>query len=61
MSERDPRSPFAAIPERYAAAATELGRRLSFPVNSKVALAQQLGGAQASLNVGKETASVSSC
>ncbi len=60
MSEREERSPFATIPERYAGAATELGRRLRFPVDSKAALAEQLGGTQASLKVGEETAAVSS-
>jgi hypothetical protein len=60
MSERDERSPFATIPERFAGAASELGRRLRFPVDSKAALAEQLGGTQASLTVGEETAAVSS-
>jgi hypothetical protein len=60
MSERDERSPFATIPERYAGAASELARRLRFPVDSKAALAEQLGGTEASLKVGEETAAVSS-
>jgi hypothetical protein len=57
MTERGP-SPFATIPERYAGTADELCRRLSFPVDSKAALAEQLGGTEASLTVGKDTDAV---
>lgn len=49
-------SAFNAIPERYAGATREVGERLRFPVDSRAALAEQLGGLEEPLTVGEHTA-----
>ena len=62
MSERPQQqpevSPFAPIPDQFADATRQVTKSLRFPVDSKAAMAEQLGGVDALLKVGDENARV---
>jgi hypothetical protein len=62
MSEREQGgrngNPFAPIPERFADATRKVSESLTYPVDSKAAMAEQLGGLDELLQVGEENAPV---